>query len=159
MKKNIDDKTSKNNKGKVIMAVPYDDRKLSGLGDAKNMLVKQFQFPLIYEYGKDKIHSKYLDRLRQLDLKNTLYCLQKYNLPQIGLENNLRKMDDQKILDFLCKIMKVERSDFTGYRILVEVAGGGFLYYSFQLFSKHPDTDTEVFSGEHAPNVKIRILG
>lgn len=157
MKKNIDDKTSKNRKVEVRLANPYNYRDMSSLGNAEDMLVKQFQFPLTFDQEKDCISTTYLDRILGWWPEDTEYCLKKFNLPKMGLEEQIRKMDDQKIIDFLCEIMKI-KSRWNGYRILCGVGGNGSPYYCFQLFLKHPDTDTEVFSGEHAPNVRMKTL-
>ncbi len=151
-------KTLKNRQGEVLLADPYNYRDMSSLGNAKYMLVKQFKFPLTFDQEKDQFNTAYLDRIQSWWPKDTEVCLKKFNLPQMGLEHQIRNMEDNKILDFLCEIMKAEREKYTGYRILCGVGGSGYPYYSFQLFSKHPDTDTEVFSGEHAPNVRMKTL-
>lgn len=137
-------------------AQPFSMANMGSFGKAKGMLIKQFQFPFLFEADKDSISSAYLDRIEGWYPEDAPKCLEKYNLKGWGLEDKIRNMDDKTILDFLCEIMKVERSLYTGFRILGTVSGNGHAHYSFQLFSKHPESTTEVFSGDYAPNVLER---
>ena len=134
-------------------AQPFSSANMGSFGKANGMLIKQFQFPLLFEAGKDSINSAYLDRIEGWYPEDARKCLEKYNLKGWGLEDRIRNMDDKTILNFLCEIMKVERSSYTGFRILGTVSNNGHAHYVFQLFSKHPQSTTEVFSGNCAPNV------
>lgn len=154
MKKNLENSTT--DKVKIRLANPYQLGQMGTFGKAKEMLLKQYQFPAFFEQHKDEIASDYLDRIQVQYPEDSKKCLKKFGLEGGQIEVKLRIMEDNNILDFLCEIMKVEREKYTGYRIIGDVGDNGRDYYCFQLFYKHPDTDTEVFSGEHAPNVRIK---
>lgn len=146
-----------NKKSFVDIAQIFSSSAMDTFGKASSMLIKQFQFPFVFELDADDIQVASLDRLKELYSEDTRKCLEKYSLDGWSIEYSIREMDDEKILDFLCEIMKVERKKYTGYRILGTVGRNGHSYYCFQLFYKDPKSTTEVFSGDNAPNVQKRV--
>jgi hypothetical protein len=140
----------------VDKAQPYNCTAMGTFGNASGMLIKQFKFPLTFESEKDKINVAFLDRIEGWRMEEAQNCLKKYGLAGHGIHFTIREMSDQKVFDFVCEIMQVERSSYTGFRILGGVQNSGHPWFCFQLFAKHPDTDTQVFSGDDAPNVQTK---
>lgn len=134
----------------VDMAQPYKSNNMGSMGNANEMLIVQNNFPLSH-YDTEEIVSRGLDRMEQ---NHSEKCLKKYHFEEIYIDSQLRREDPTKILAFITEILKEEPGKWTGYRVLGTVGGNGHPYYCFQLFAKHPDTDTEVYSGDIAPNVK-----
>ncbi len=138
----------------VDIAQIYRRGAMNSRGSASNMLLSQFEFPLYFEEEKDKFYSHYLDRLKNDDKNHVKKILSKYNFEETFLEYNIRESKFDKLFSFVCEMLKQKREDWTGYRILGNVGDRGHNYFNFQLFRKDPSTDTEVYSGDIAPNVE-----
>lgn len=125
------------------------------IGSASNMLIKQYNFPNIYE-EKDKMHTAYSDRLESWDNEKFKSAVEKHykgcypNSMHYGIERN----SDETNLKALIDISDADKkTNWTGYRVMGTVDGRGWNVYTLQLFAKSPDTNTEVFSNNDAPNV------
>ncbi len=137
----------------VYIAQPYKSNNMGSMGNANEMLIVQNNFPLSF-YDIEKIVSQYLDRIEE---NYSEKCLKKYKFEKHYLDSELRRKEPAKILAFITEVLKQEPGEWTGYRVLGTVGGNGHPYYCFQLFAKHPNTDTEVYSGDIAPNVKPKV--
>lgn len=122
------------------------------------MLVRQFQFPLEFDEELDWLEFADDDRLAQHhghDFCDTCFKEHTGNRA-MNLEKWLRwdKPSDEQVLVFLKAIMKADpNKNWTGYRIKGSLPPNGFPMWTFELFAKHPNSATEVFTGDHAPNV------
>lgn len=141
----------------VYPANPYIPGNLSSLGKANMMLLKQFQFPDYYEEGKDVFMRQDHDRCLVADYNHTERCFQDYT----GAKSNsytfefwVLDANDQELLNFLKDVLKADKKvNWTGYRVLGTCDGRGDAIWSLELFAKHPDSKTLVFSGQNAPNI------
>ena len=137
----------------VDLAQPFEFCNMGSMGKARSMLIVQNNFPESYNRDTEKISAGYLDRLHGFDESHTDATLKKYKLQAYGLDSQLRELKPEKCFAFLCEIMKEDPALWTGYRVLGTVGGNGHPYYCFQLFAKHLESSTEVYSGDSAPNV------
>jgi len=141
---------------RVYLAEPYQYGEMGSLGKASGMLIRQFHFPFEYTDNMDQLLHADHDRLYQQDYKRASECIKKHTgTGELGLGSWAMGATDDEILAFLKEILEADQDvNWTGFRILgtVHRSNGGPVW-SLQLFAKSPDTDTEVFSGQNAPNV------
>ena len=131
---------------RVSEASPYQPGRMGSLGDADNMLLRQFQFPEAYNAAKDVMLQADHDRCFQWNYDLSREVFTKYlhtgehNLPSWLRENSTT---DKKVISFLKEILaagydagKLPKAKWTGYRITYTVnRSNGFPVYSFALFS------------------------
>lgn len=145
MKKNI-----------VMPAQPYRMGALGSHGNANYMLLRQFQFPSEY-YEHEQIITMDSDRAYQWDYANFIESYREFNFTETYFESSIRSMDEDQIISFLKKIMKADpKVKWTGFRIMGTVSGNGHSIFTWQLFAKDPKVDTPVYSGDEAPNVRVK---
>jgi hypothetical protein len=119
------------------------------------MLLKQYQFPHTYD-PRDKLAAADSDRCFQSDYDHARRCFQQHTgTGEMGLEYWLKSANDEQVIAFLKDILKADASiEWTGYRILGSVhRGNGYAVWTLELFAKHPESSTEVYTGAEAPNV------
>ncbi len=139
----------------VYKAEPYRLGAMSSLGNASHMLLRQFKFPDICSVSLDVLLVEDSDRCLEHRPEKTQMCLKKH----VGgsdsiMEYWLRNSSDEQIMDFLLDILEADRKiTWTGYRVMGSVGGSGHNIWTFQLFAKHPKSNTEVYTGDRAPNV------
>lgn len=141
---------------RVLTAEPYRSGELGSFGKASSMLIRQFQFPDTY-HESDRFVSADDDRLRGWDYKHTRRAFSEHTgCGELALERWVNGATDAQILAFLCDVLKAAAdAEWTGYRILGTVnRSSGYVVWSLQLFAKHPESATQVYSGRNAPNVK-----
>jgi len=147
-------------KRQVLAANPYEMGQFGSFGKAEMMLLKQFNFPDIYDDLLDKLVRADHDRCRQWDYAYFSRCLKKFTGTEgdMFLEAWFQKADDETILRFLRTVLKAGvRTKWTGYRILGTVEGSGNVIWGFELFAKHPQSDTVVYTGHNAPNINVSV--
>jgi len=141
---------------RVVVAQAYDQYQLRALGSAVNMYVRQFQFP--YEYDeRDAWLAADIDRLSVLDRRRVMACIER----QTGnvdatLADWVRRAYDNKIMYFLTELLQADAGvAWTGYRVLGTVQRvTRRLAWTVELFAKHPESATRVYTGPDAPNVE-----
>jgi hypothetical protein len=143
---------------KVFTAVRYTPGALSSLGQGRNVFLRQFNFPLVYDERDRMVYLDH-DRVIQHRGEKARECFQRHiGTAEMGLQSWLEKegVTDQRVLDFLLDLTELKsEANWTGYRITSTVhQGQGFPIWQIEIFAKHPDTSTEVFTGEDAPNVR-----
>lgn len=121
----------------IVIAQQYRPDNMGPTGNAKNMLIKQYQFPLVFESDQDELYSVYFDQVQEQYPQDTKSCLNNYKIRVRTMEDDLLETEDTVLMDFLCTLLKVERKKYTGYRILGTVSATGHAHYKFELFSKH----------------------
>lgn len=140
---------------RVYPAEPYRPGEMGSFGKASYMLIRQFNFPDTYtEY--EKHHFWDSDRCFSNDYGNTRRCFTQHTgTGEMGLENWLRQAKDQKVINFLVDVLKADKSvKWTGYRVLGSVnRGNGYPVWTLELFAKDPRSNTNVYTGQVAPNV------
>lgn len=99
------------------------------------------------------------DRILQHRGSEAMECFERHTgTGDMGFQGWLKRKEvtDRMVIDFLIKLTELATDvQWTGYRITSTVhQGEGFPIWQIELFAKHPDTSTEVFTGPHAPNVK-----
>ena len=143
---------------RVIVAEPFDQSKLGSMGTAVFMLLRQQNFPFL--------HSD-LDTFERADHDHIL----KHNRPRAErlistythstealLWEWVRKASNPRLLQFMIAYLDSDPTiKWTGYRAMATIhKGNGATIVTFELFAKHKLSDTKVYSGEKAPNVKGR---
>jgi hypothetical protein len=136
---------------------------MGSFGKAEYRLFVQREFPAEYEKDKDMMVSADHDRMQSWDYDRFKEFLNKVNavsncsylgdcFAQMGTETAL------EILKFGLLPNEKEYTDriWTGYRVMGTVnRATGYPVWSLSIFSKHPDTDTKVYSGFNAPNINM----
>jgi hypothetical protein len=72
----------------------------------------------------------------------------------------LRRAKDQQVIDFLVDVLKADKSvTWTGYRVLGTVnRSNGHPVWTLEIFAKDLKSDTEVYTGQDAPNVLTKPI-
>lgn len=144
-----------NDKRRVMAAKPYEPWELGSLGKASYMILRQFQFPDFYS-SNDEICTADHDRCMDWDHDHASRCFNQHTgTGEMGLAGWLERASDEQVLAFLIDILKLDPNrGWTGYRVMGSVhRGNGYNVWTLQVFAKHPDSDTPVFTGRDAPNV------
>lgn len=143
---------------KVLTANFYRGGAMGSLGDASHMLLRQFQFPDTYS-SMDSLTSGDSDRLFQQEYEHATRCFKEHTgWGELGFEMWLRRAFDEDVVKFLTDILKADPLvQWTGYRVMGSVhRGNGHAIFHLELFAKHPESHTEVYTGSNAPNVGER---
>ena len=130
--------------------------KLGSLDDGKYVLIRQHNFPDTFDETRDRLVHADHDRCIQWDYDHAYGCFKKHTgTGDMGLDHWVKSTTNEKVLAFLADILKQPPLGWTGYRIMGTVnISNGYVVWSLCLFMKHPDTDTKVYSGRNAPNVR-----
>ncbi|MBI5654717.1 hypothetical protein HZC53_03640 [Candidatus Uhrbacteria bacterium] len=150
----------------VLKAQAFNSREIGSLGNASLMFIRQFQFPDTYDpldgyVGVDHDHVMSEGRNRCIE------CLMRHTgFGELGLGDWARRtrdadekfyvVSDVKIIAFLKDFLQAEPgTNWTGYRITQTVnRGNGAPVWTLEIFAKHPDSKTKVYTGQDAPNVE-----
>ncbi len=140
----------------VDLAQPFELRKLGSLGNASNMLIRQYRFPLDYIRETEQMTTSWSDRAQQFDANHFAECFRQYETQNSDIFAYwARESEANRVFAFLKKIMKApEEFKWTGFRIMATVMGNGHTIFCWQLFAKSPGSRTLVYSDEDAPNVR-----
>ena len=89
---------------------PFNERELGSLGNARNMLVRQYQFPDMYDDAQDNFTHADFDRILFADWDHTRVCLEEFTgtSGEMGLYAWVRNAHDTTVLLFCKKLMKVD---------------------------------------------------
>lgn len=142
---------------------------MSSLGDAANMLMRQFNFPDQVNQ-EDELITADSDRILGRDYNHFRAVLAKYVGTGEGAIGSWVRREfksgmeptDQVVMDFIKDALKAEEEYpgvvWTGWRITGTVnRSNGFPIYTLSLFSNK--SGVEVYSDELAPNVEKAITG
>ena len=159
----MEEKTMEN---RVRLVEPYKEANLGALDENIPMLLRQYQFPDTFS-NEDKLVWHDSDRFLDSGsgFRHADSCYRKYigvGAHDIRLAQMFgswaRSANDEKIMEFMMEIMEVEKmAKWTGYRITGRVLNNGHAMFSLALFAKHPKSETKVYSGGDAPNVRKKI--
>jgi hypothetical protein len=149
----------------VSMAEAYRPGGMSSLGNASNMFMRQFLFPLQYDVNQDILTSADSDRLLGWDYKGFRATLQKFVGTGEGAIGSWVRREyetgqeatDEVVLEFIKEALKVKENhpgvNFSGWRVTGTVnLGNGFPVYTLSLFANR--SGVKVYSDESAPNVE-----
>lgn len=121
------------------------------------MYLRQYQFPDTFDGQLDKHMTADSDRVFSWDYHHARRCFQQHTgTGELGLEAWIKSTTDEKAMEFLKDILKADTSvQWTGYRVMGSVhQGNGYPVWTLELFAKHPDSHTEVYTGGNAPNIR-----
>jgi hypothetical protein len=121
------------------------------------MLMVQHQFPNTYDETRDALTGADSDRISGWDYEHARRCCKEHtNSGDQGIGYWAQRQPPEKVLVFLKDLLKADPAkEWTGFRVLGTVhRSNGFVVWSLELFAKHPETDTPVYSGSCAPNVE-----
>lgn len=146
-------------KGKKVCRVHpangYRPGQLSSIGSAENMLIRQWNFPDIYQ-RQDTFLEAWSDRLIGRGGELATACFKRHTERESDqLEWWLRDsaVNDTQVMNFLADLFKTKEK-WTGYRITGSVnQGNGQTVWLFTLFRQHQDSKDPVYTGDQAPNV------
>lgn len=142
---------------KVIQAAAYDVKRLGSSGDASCMLIRQFQFPDVYDETRDGYIMTDHDYILKQEPAHAKQCFREYtHRGECALNEWLKNAFDRDVIRFLRDLLHADPNvTWTGYRVMATVhRGNGFPVWTLELFAKHPATTTKVYTGNHAPNVE-----
>jgi hypothetical protein len=134
---------------------------MGSLGDAQYRLFVQRNFPAEYERDMDLMVCADHDRMQSWDYDRFKEFLKRVNDVQLtsSLGHCFASMGEETALEILKFGLLPNEKEYqdriwTGYRVMGTVnRSNGYPVWSFSIFSKHPDTNTKVYSGFNAPNV------
>lgn len=141
---------------RVFLANPYRPGALGSFGNAKYMLLRQYQFPDEYDERLDTHLRVDHNLLFQEEPERVIQCFRIYTEGDERSFNSwLRSAKDSAIILFLKDITKADlRVNWTGYRVTGTVHyNSAFPVLTLELFAKHPKSKTKVYSEDDAPNV------
>ena len=143
---------------RVYTAEPYRWGGLGSTGSARYMLLRQHNFPDTYSQ-EDKYHHVDHDRLMSWEETSKAFyaaCQTHMKTGDLGIGQFALNATPEQIMEFMLDAMSADRAvKWTGFRILgtVNRSNGGQIF-SLELFAKHPNSNTKVYSDENAPNVQ-----
>ena len=133
----------------------YQPRMLGSTCMTTNMLIRQFQFPLEC-CEADSTTGRDTDRIILQDFERAQGCLKRHGvLGEGAIGDWSRRATDEAVINFLVDFIPADQNIvWTGYQISgsVDKSNGGVIYH-LRLFAKHPESSTEVYTGQNAPNV------
>ena len=146
----------------ITKAKPYRRGILHPTSTAQNVLIRQFNFP--EHFSKEDGHiSRKVSDIYHLDKFRAERCFEQHLVAaprRMSIVDHLQELPDEKVLDFVKNFLQIDRLppmkiEWNGYRITASVnQSNGKTEFEFELFAKHPESDTEVYTGSDAPNVK-----
>lgn len=137
--------------------MPYNSGLLKSGRGFTAMFVRQFNFPSTFGADSDMYESADNDVLREKDCERHNVCFAKHTgTGELGFSNWVEESSDELVLNFIKDILEVDANlNWTGYRILVSRSlSNGYIIWTFEIFLKHPESNTMVFTGDGAPNIK-----
>ena len=147
---------------RVYTAEQYRHGAMGSFGKADGMLLSQRDFPDTFD-ERDKLMSADHDRCFSWDHEHTDLAFKTHTKggPPGGFEQWAQGASAEAAFAFLKDVLKAKApfedlpdAGWTGYRLLGTVnRSNGYPVWSFQLFAKHPETKTAVYTGPGAPNV------
>lgn len=151
---------------RVLTAEAYVPYAMSSTGNASGMLLRQYNFPDTYA-EKDKHVTADHDRVIMWDREHWDACIKRAkSIGDRSLEYWCEQGKAEDILTFLADLFSSETIGntkdikWTGFRILGTVnRSNGYPVYTLELFAKHKDTKTKVYSTPMAPNVQFEDDG
>lgn len=141
---------------RVHTAQPYQYGEMGSFGKASYMLIRQFQFPDTFAED-EKHHFWDHDRCYGEDYKNAQRCFSEHTgRGDLAIERWIQNANNKQIFNFLIDILKADKNVvWTGYRVLGTVnRGNGCPVWTLELFAKNPKSQTKVYTGPDAPNVR-----
>lgn len=139
----------------VRKAEPYDPSETGSLGKASMMLFRQYRFPDTYD-RLDALYTVDHDIVMKYSYEHDEMCFKKHlHTGEMGLMDWFLKASDTGIMAFIKEYTDVEKHiEWSGYRVTMTVhRGNGAPVWTLELFAKHPDSDTAIYTGPTAPNV------
>lgn len=136
---------TKPNIHQVLKANPYCSNTLGSLGNAENMLLRQYKFPDEYDIDEDILISAYHDRCFQWDHNHaTKACKKAFNNGELRIESWVESANPKDVMDFLIDILKVDTNiKWTGCRVLGTVhRSNGYPIFTLELFCNKSNTET-----------------
>ena len=143
----------------VSLAEAYRPGAMGSLGNARYMLVRQYEFPHYYDPAVDKIEHADHDRCFMWDHDHASRCFKEHTKTGNGvLAHWVQSATVKQVFAFLRDILKVKEHHpnvkWTGFRITGTVnRSNGYPVWSLELFSNKSGVET--YSGPLAPNVKM----
>lgn len=142
---------------RVYQAEPYRSGAMGSLGNAAYMLLRQHQFPDTYD-ERDRLIGADQDRIIQRDYEKSHEIITRHiGSGEIHIEQWVREQFPEKVIAFFAELLPDggDAKQWAGFRLMGSVhRGNGHPVYTLELFAKHSDSDTEVYDGMSAPNVK-----
>ena len=118
-------------------------------------LISQGSFPYKYDSSLNKRMIVCQEKIRSGHMEA---CFLKHSGKdcKYNLEKWIQRANDGDVLSFLIDVMKADKSvQWTGFRVTGYLYGGttSQAILTFDLFAKHTESDTKVYTGPSAPNV------
>ncbi len=143
----------------VLMATPYQWGELGSFGKAKYMLIRQHEFPHVYNDDEIMLSADH-DRCFDWDYEHTRKCFDRHTgTGERGFAEWVqRSASVNQVMSFLKDVLKAEENHpnvvWTGFRIMGTVnRSNGYTVWTLQLFSKNQKSKTKVYSSPFSPNV------
>ena len=148
----------------VFKAEPYRYGAMASDGNAQGMFIRQHCFPDTYDH-RDILTGADHDRCVQWDYTHAMGACQRHmNTGDMGIGGWVEKADPEAVFAFFRDILKTDEHypgvQWTGFRLIGWVnRSNGAPVFHMELFAKHPESETVVYSDADAPNVKRGRFG
>ncbi len=142
---------------RTLTAQPYNSGEMHSLGRAEHMLIRQVKFPDTldkrdYHTGQDhdRLRANAYGRFQEIVLRHT-----GSGDAAIGSWARDPKTTQKALLAFCVEVLTANPEvKWTGCRIMGTInRANGNTVFTIEVFAKHPDSTTQVYSDEDAPNV------
>jgi len=139
---------------RVFQAQPYRCQSMVLFGDASYMLIRQHDFPDTFD-ERDRYEQTDHDHCFQRDFNYAWSCFKRHTGEgELSFGHWAKGASDERIIAFIADILKADKDvKWTGYRIMGTVIRGIRPVWTLELFAKHSDSATKVYSDDTAPNV------
>ena len=136
-------------------------------GDARNKLVRQYNFPFEYNSSLDKIIGADHDRMLELQYSEVMTVFKKHTgSGDLNFGHWCKTASPAKIFDLLLDLFNIytvggnntelKKTLWTGFRITCTInRSNGSPVYHLSIFAKSKDSNTMVYTGNDAPNVNV----
>lgn len=124
---------------------------MSSIGNARHVLITQYQYPFLYDVKNDKIKTGWIDTVEEMHRKK---CLAKFGISDFNADTRIPSLSRTNAFAFICMLLEQDQKNWTGFRILGGILDNGHSYFSFSLFKKGDASTTLVYSNRDAPNVE-----
>ena len=126
---------------------------LGSFGNASYRLDRQQDFPHTYSELDELIGWDH-DRIMQHNPSARAICDKYLKTGEMYIPTWVKDNLPENVIKFFAAMLQVEDKEWTGFRLLTSInRSNGYPVFTLELFRKHPDSDTEVYSGVNAPNV------
>lgn len=126
-------------------AQPYNPDATGSNGNAKDMLLCQFQFPVGHFSEGEALLTGIDCDIMQREPERATACFNRHTgMNEGGFNFWLKSASNEQVMEFVKDMLQAVKAEWTGFRVTVTVNKKGWDVHTLELFAKHPKTHTQV---------------